>query len=615
MRFVLAIAAFVVAAAMIALGIAQRTVLLEASSVSMSARVTDEAPYAVIDSATLRSHPGAQTVTVSGAPTTFLALGRTADVAAWIGDETSSTIGYDAKKRTLVVSTDAATTAPTSTPTATPTPATPATPAPTADAAPASANPEGSDLWLDEYTGKKSLTAQVNVPDGYALLVASDGTKPAPTSVRITWPLDNSTPWAGPLILGGIILLVVGLISYIWAILHLRRSRRPRRNMPKGPRRPRLPRAPRPKTIKEVTASPDKRALGRAPRLAVLPVALIGALALSGCSADFWPGAAPSTAPAASASASPTTTADPTGEALKPPAVTVPQLERIVRKIAVVAADSDAKLDLDTLKTRFAGPALELREANYKVRSTLAEYPAPDAIPAAPVELTVPQQTDSWPRVVMTVIQNKDDPTTKPTALVLSQAGPRENYVVRYAVALAADATVPGMAPASIGSPIVAPDSEFLLLPPNQVATAYADVMMNGDKSQYYPLFDTEHDAFLPQVGVAYKDKRRAELPATASIEFTNAPGKGRTISLATNDNGALVTANINETETVRPTDGGTVSPQNAAKAYSGVENSTKGVTQTFGDQLLFYVPPTGSTEKITLLGFAQGLTSAAEAP
>ncbi|MGO7983898.1 hypothetical protein ACC691_39340, partial [Rhizobium johnstonii] len=58
---------------------------------------------------------------------------------------------------------------------------------------------------------------------------------------------------------------------------------------------------------------------------------------------------------------------------------------------------------------------------------------------------------------------------------------PRSNYVVRYSVALAADATIPGLAPATIGSSIVAPDSEFLLLPPNQVASAYADILLTGD--------------------------------------------------------------------------------------------------------------------------------------
>ncbi|KQX07175.1 MULTISPECIES: hypothetical protein [unclassified Leifsonia] len=643
MRFVLAIAAFFVAAVMIAFGIAQRTVLLEPSSIELAVTTQDGDPYSVIDASALLAHPGAQTVKVSGSGPVMMALGRAADVTAWIGEEPFETVRFDKKTNELTTKAPAPaedptpSPTPTASPTETPSPGatTPAPPATAEDAAAdaaadatadaaakvadPTANPAGSDLWLEEYSGTGSVSATLSIPEGYSLLVAGDGSEPAPSKITITWPLDNSTPWAGPLIVGGLVLLLVGLVSYLLALLHLRRSRRPRRNMPKGPRMPKLPRAPKPKTIKEVTGSGGgRRAIGRAPRVAVLPVILIGGLALSGCSADYWPTFGPE--PTTSASASATATSDSTPEPIadediKPPAVTVPQLERIVRKIAVLAGDADKALNVDAIKTRFTGPALKLREANYKVRATLPDEPAPDAIPASPVVVTAPQQTDSWPRLVMTVIQNQDDPTTKPTALVMTQESPRANYLVRYAVSLTADATVPGLAPAVIGSPIVAPDSEFLLLPPNQVAAAYSDIILQGDKSQYYPLFDTESDPLLAQVGVATKEKRRADLPATAAIEFTNEPGEGLTFALATNDSGAVVTANIEETETVKPIDGGTVSPQNAAKAYSGVENSAKGVTQTYGDQILFYVPPAGSTEKIKLLGFSQGLVSASEVP
>ena len=40
---------------------------------------------------------------------------------------------------------------------------------------------------------------------------------------------------------------------------------------------------------------------------------------------------------------------------------------------------------------------------------------------------------------------------------------------------------------------------------------------------------------------------------------------------------------------------------------------STKGVVATYGDQLLFYVPPAGSDSKIVLLGYTQGLVKAGE--
>jgi hypothetical protein len=50
-------------------------------------------------------------------------------------------------------------------------------------------------------------------------------------------------------------------------------------------------------------------------------------------------------------------------------------------------------------------------------------------------------------------------------------------------------------------------------------------------------------------------------------------------------------------------------------KALSGSARSTKGVTATYGVQLLFYVPGSSSDAggTIQLLGFSQGLIAAKE--
>ena len=45
------------------------------------------------------------------------------------------------------------------------------------------------------------------------------------------------------------------------------------------------------------------------------------------------------------------------------------------------------------------------------------------------------------------------------------------------------------------------------------------------------------------------------------------------------------------------------------------VTGSTKGTVAVYSDQLLFYVPSSTSKQKISLLGFATGLTSAKELP
>jgi hypothetical protein len=47
------------------------------------------------------------------------------------------------------------------------------------------------------------------------------------------------------------------------------------------------------------------------------------------------------------------------------------------------------------------------------------------------------------------------------------------------------------------------------------------------------------------------------------------------------------------------------------AKALAGAEQSATGFTSTFSDQLFFYVPSQGSTEKIRLLGHGSNFLDA----
>lgn len=611
MRFVLAIVAFVAAACMIALGIAQRTVFLEPASVSVSTTVEGNGPFTVIDSDALLAHEGAQTVSVRGSGNTFMSYGRTADIEAWLGDIDFTRVSYDEDAKELTTTVVRGQTANPMDQTRLPgldaggVPLTVPNP-----------DPRGSDLWLEEWTSDNSISTTVNVPDGISMLVATDGTAPAPKNIRISWPLDNSTPWAGPLIAGGALLLLVGLVLYLLGLLHMRRSRGPRRNLPKGPRMPKLPRAPKPKMIKanQINGA-QRKSIGRSSRIAVVPVLLVSGLVLSGCSASFWPDFS------APASSSPTPTPDATTppeqfDELPPPAVTVPQLERIVRNIAVVTNEADSTMNADLLPARFSGPALLERQMNYKIRAGFPEQALPAPIPASPLEIILPQQNASWPRTVVTVILNENDPKIAPMTLVLTQNSPRENYHVEYAITLAADAVFPEVAPASIGAPPVAPDTKFLVIEPDDLAAAYGDVILKDTESEFYSLFDIENDSFVPQVGVAATAERRAQLPTTTDLTVTNEPGPGPTVALGTIDSGAIVAVNLYQMESATPNDKGTVEfKASPTKSLSGVEKTSKGLTSTRSDQLLFYVPALGSDEKIRLLGFAHSLIAASEIP
>lgn len=622
MRFVLAIVAFVVAAVMIVAGIAQRTIFAPPSQLSASATVGKDARYVVIDSAVLNAHPGQQTLSISGAPDIahqVVAYGRTADVKAWLGDQPYVAVRYDSasgalKTKTVTPSSPSdgsggSTPAPTSTPGSTPSP----TDTGAASAATPGPNPAGSDLWLEEYDGQDAQTTRMNIPDGLSVIVASDGTKPAPNKILLTWPVDTSTPWAFPLIIGGLIVLVIGIALYLWGLYTHRRSRGPRRKS--GPKMPKLPKAPKykPTASGAIESSRGRRSSSRRTRVMV-PAALVGALALGGVGTSAAL-ADTTTTP------TPTATSGPSQGDVLPPAVSVPQLERILKRVSVVAASADGKADAAQAKTRFTGPALQLREANYAIRAKKSDEQALPAIPASPIELSLPQATDSWPRTVMAVVKMPADSAGKaqaPLALAMVQDSPRDNYMVEYAITLEPNVKVPNLAPASIGAAAVRPDSKLLKISPDQVAAAYGDILMNGDASKWASTFDLTDDKLVSQVGKAWKQQEQSRLQqqfgSTSSLTFSSRLGEGPVLSMATNDSGAIVWVNPEEVQLHKVQEAGAqVIAGAATAALSGVAQSNTGIESVYGYQLAFYVPPAGSDEKVRLLGFAQGLVSAKE--
>ena len=446
------------------------------------------------------------------------------------------------------------------------------------------------------------------------MIVAGDGTSPAPDRIRVAWPVDSSTPWAFPLIIGGLVLLVIGIVLYLWGLYAHRRARGPRRKG--GPKMPKLPKTPRYKPTKAIETTPRGRRSTRRVMIAV-PLALIGALAANSGAALA---AAPADAPRHGRAAPPPML--PKAKGQLPPAVTVPQLERIVKRISVTAMNADAKADPALAAERFAGPALELRKANYAIRAKKADQPPLTAIPASPIVLSLPQATDTWPRSVTAVVQPPKDAqgaVQAPIALTMVQETPRDNYLVTYAVSLEPKAKVPDLAPASIGSAVVPAGLQAAQTArPEDLAAAYADVLMNGDASKSATLFDANGDTLRTQVGAEWKAKQKADLQqkfgATSSLTFTNAVGSGPTIAMATNDSGAIVWTNLDETQTLKVVEAGAeVNAGPTSAALRGVASSKTGIASTYGYQLAFYVPPAGSSSKISLLGFAQGLVAAKE--
>ena len=583
MRFIWSAAAFVLAAVLIGTGVAQRTLFQGPESQSVDIALSGDAPYAVVDGEVLRSHPGTQTVRASDPDGVVIAYGRTDDVTAWLAglDYVRVSAGPNGTAAVDDVAADIS-----SPPAVTRTPV-------------------GSDLWLGEYTDPVAVSATMQIPEGMSLLIASDGTAPAPSTITVTWPVVNRTPWAGPLIVAGSILLVIGIVLYILAIRQSRRSRGPRRKAP-----PPLPDT-QPIDVAEdpdsaLAAPPTRRSLGARRRLAVLIAALAVPITVSGCTGEAWP------EPAAAPAASPTPTIVDAADQ-QAPVVSVAQAERILQRVAETVAAADAARDPALAETRLDGAALAQRRTNYSLRGSIPDYAPSAPIPSGSLEITLPQAFEGWPRTFMTVA----DEETASTVMMLTQADPWSPYKLQYAADLVAATELPELAPAYIGAPQVPPDFPFLVVAPDALAPAYADVLARGAASEYADMFDERSDAF--QAGVAADRQRRldefnATAAQTGTLEFGSVAGPDTPLGLATLESGAIVAVTVHETDTVRPANPDVVikfDTNPTVQALTGASESQSGVTTTFVDQLFFYVPAEGSRDKIRLLGYSTSILDA----
>jgi hypothetical protein len=447
----------------------------------------------------------------------------------------------------------------------------------------------------------------MNLPPEMSVILSSDGVEPVSPSVAFVWPLSPPTfLWMQDdqlLFLGGGITLV-GIALYLWALSHYRAKQGPRRKTPKPPKPRKITHSPHRGIRAERTRG--RRVGPRRSALIAVPLTAALTLGLASCASPFANGGGPPTPTPTSTS----TSQD--GVDLPPVAVTDNQMRVIMGQLSEVAASADANRDVNLAATRFAGAALEARRANYAARAIDPALAALPAIPNVTPSLFLPESTNTWPRSLFAVYQppassaqGADVDTTPTIALILQQNSPRDNYKVIYQTNLQANETVPEVAAENVGTVAVPADSKLLLLPPNRVAAAYADVLALGEQSSFYELFESSGDSLRASLQ-AERAQQNAE---NVAITYTNVAGTGPVVALATVSAGALVSVSVDEIARFEPQGGRSLKLTGALKALGGTELAPKPVNATYQFELLFFVPAIGSNERISLVGYSENLT------
>lgn len=179
----------------IALAIASATVWRADEQATASLPGRPDAPVIVSEPGVLDTVDPRVTIRVTAeGQDLMLAVGRTSDVLAWVGDAPHARITGLSSWEELAVSESEG----------------PAdSQEPEGDTAAAVPSPVGSDLWVAQETGAGEAELEWEHTEGqWSLLAVTDGAAPAP-EVSLTWPVESRTPWLLPgLVVGGLLLLI-----------------------------------------------------------------------------------------------------------------------------------------------------------------------------------------------------------------------------------------------------------------------------------------------------------------------------------------------------------------------------------------------------------------------
>lgn len=594
MRLVSAILILLTSIMTLGAGIALQTVWAGPESIVKSVQLDHTAPAVLIDGETLTAYPGRQTITAvddQGDPEAGVVLvyGRTTDVLAWVTPARFTAVRHNDETGELYA-------------------------VPRLGEDSTVPNPLGSDLWLEQYRETDAVRTSLTAHSGITVAIFADGERAAPASIQISWPLDNVSPLSGVLVALGIVAMAIGFVVLGLALTDVRRRRGPRRKISVAPKR-RAPRRGPYGSRRGATGSARARRMTRS--IATIP--LLGIALAGGCVAPESGQNGADTPGSALDAVEINGEGAVEGEADEAragpyPAVTTAQFERIMARVANDVTLADQELDAQLLTPRLAEPSLSHRSSQYRLRSWDEELGQLVGIPAEPIRLLVPQQTDSWPRTVVAVVQDGAEINAPTLAVVLRQQTPRENYQLAYSTLLAPDATLPPVPPADVGSPRLARDSKLVSLSPEETVSLYGDVLRRGPDSRAWLEFDTLTDDLYALVGPDGRQLRRESLGSGLELSAEIVPTDYPIVALATADSGALVFGTLQETEQVRPLeDGATINATPSVRALTDLPSSADGFVARYEMQIVWYVPPIGSEERARVVGYGYLLVDADE--
>lgn len=611
MRYLYAAITLLLGLVLLGLGISQ---LNAADQEPLQAEGAQDAPFTVVTDGIIDAEAGRDEITIEAEGEYTLAVARTYDIEAWIGDAAYNRVtgvaeggeGEPASLEAEFVEGEAQ-----------------------------APDPQGSDLWVATESTDGDLLYRWNAPDesgDWALVIFRDGEEPAPTAISMEQTETQSQVLAIVLLVGGGLLILAALGLFYWA------ARSNRKNQGADDDAPQAPETEDPMTDPAETDSAastdhgsaaggdDADSTGRTSftgmsrtafsGLAAVLLGAGGAIGLTGPAhaAEQTAGEAEETAEQEGAEQEEPEEADaPDAEELEGetdedtevqeeiPAegysvLLSSQLEDILADIAEVVETGDAEQDAELLQDRVAGQALNSRETAYRNHDLVeAELPAPISTEVLSAAVTSGQD---FPRQALVVTDHPE--AEVPQILVLEQESPRENYKLVHTSMMAPGTEFPSLSPEQGGTEPVDAESDIGGLTPQEAVSGTAEYFTDSDHDFGDAMAESVYIDSLHQY---YDDL--AEAADDTEVSFPEPQINENVTSLELPDGSTVVAGSFDMVMQMAPLqDGDTIFLDHDLVAELVGTDWTTFPTEIFTtESVVLHVPAEDSDEDVVLLG------------
>ena len=570
MRKVISVIAMLLGAAALVAGIGQKTFWAPPETVTASMPQLDgEAPLTLIEPSVNDPKVAPVELVIKAKGEFTASLGRSYDVDAWVDNAAHvSLTGIDTVNHKMI--------------------------AEYVDGEAEVPDPAGDDIFFDSQSADGTMTYRWTAPDSgdWSLLLAAGGKDAAPVDISVTYANDDAMPFALPLIIAGSLLLVFGL-----ALLVMR---------------------------------PGKPKTGTNAQHSVAAAAVV-ALALSGVTLPMQPqdesSASPSESAAksgdASSSAASSAPAEESGsgsasaseseeEPVAFPVLTEEQLKSVLADVQKQVGNADEKNDTKALESRAAGAFKYLRGKRYEMLKDEFKVDKPLTLNTQVLRsAAVPNASEAkFPRVISVVTAKDNDANTLPQALTLVQKSARDNYKVVFAGQMLPNSSFPGIAVGDPATKQLTADAKDLQMTPEKALEALGDVLTNEDSKQKGKFAESE---FIKAIHAAQKSE--SENADEAKVSYKRSVTKGDTFAVSTPDGGAIVAGKLDNKALFERTENADPlkSSDKLTEQLLGSSSSNGNVESTYAEPVMFYIPASGSEDKIQLISADQVLLDVKE--